>query len=49
MRDVPCDAALDNEDQTAGRYTDRTDRRDWTVAQTDCDGDLESVAGLDSD
>ncbi len=45
---MPCDAALDDRDQTAGRYADRTYRLDWTVAQADCNRDEGSVGGLDS-
>ncbi len=45
---MPCDAARNDRDRTAGRYSDTTDKQDLTFTQTDWNMDVEVVAGIDS-
>jgi hypothetical protein len=45
---VPCDAARNNSDGTAGRYSDTTDRPDATFTHTDRNRDTLVAVVLDS-
>ncbi len=43
---MPCDAARNDMERTAGRYSDRLDRHDLTCTHTDWNMDAEVAAGI---